>query len=55
MKEGRWPRKILKWIPAARRKRGWPRYSWKDDITETMNQTGLNEDFLEFGREETMT
>lgn len=51
MKNTRWPRRILEWIPAERRKRGRPRRSWRDDIDEAMKTRQLEEDMCYDRRE----
>jgi hypothetical protein len=38
MPEERWPATIHSWISAGRRKRGRPRQSWQDGITEAMEK-----------------
>jgi hypothetical protein len=40
MPEERWPAVIHSWIPPGRRKRGWPRRSWRDGITEAIKKGG---------------
>jgi hypothetical protein len=40
MPEERWPAIIHSWIPPERRKRGRPRRSWWDCITEAMKKGG---------------
>jgi predicted transposase YdaD len=36
MKERKWTRKILEWVPQEKLKRGRPRRGWRDDIKEAM-------------------
>jgi hypothetical protein len=38
MSEERWPAIIHSWIPPGRRKKGRPRWSWRDCITEAMKK-----------------
>jgi hypothetical protein len=38
MPEERWPAIIHSWIPPGRRKRGRPKLSWRDGITEVMRK-----------------
>jgi hypothetical protein len=44
MPKERWPAKIHSWIPAGRRKRRGPRWSWWDGITESMAKRGVVEE-----------
>jgi hypothetical protein len=44
MPEERWPAMIHSWIPLGRRKRGRPRRSWRDGITEEMKKRGMGEE-----------
>jgi hypothetical protein len=36
--EERWPAKIHSWIPVGKKKRGQPRHSWRDGVTEAMEE-----------------
>jgi hypothetical protein len=40
MPEERWPAIIHSWIPPGRRRRGQPRRSWQDGVTEAMKKGG---------------
>jgi hypothetical protein len=42
--EERWSAIIHLWIPPRRRKRGRPRWSWRDGVTEAMKRRGLREE-----------
>lgn len=44
MEEGRWPKKILQWLPRGKRRRGRPAVKWKQYIHQTMQEKGLEED-----------
>ncbi|XP_050497794.1 uncharacterized protein LOC126878967 [Diabrotica virgifera virgifera] len=41
MPENRWPKKIEKWTPPTRRKRGRPRRSWREDVEDAMTARDL--------------
>lgn len=43
MDEGRWPKKIIEWTPAERRRRGRPRTLWKDAVNKAMDGRNLQE------------
>ena len=43
MNEDRWPKKVWRWIPPGRRKRGRPLRRWKMDVREAMDTKGLQE------------
>lgn len=48
MQEERWPKKLWKWQPPVRRKRGRPKARWKEAIEAAMESRGLtNEDTLD--------
>ena len=44
MDEGRWPRKVMKWRPLGRRKRGRPKLTWAEGIRGLMGKKGLIEE-----------
>ena len=44
MNEERWPRKVLDYTPPNRRKKGRPRKTWKDGITNAMNNNNISPD-----------
>lgn len=44
MGEDRLPKKILKWIPPQRRKRGRPKMMWIQGIRRSMSERGLSDD-----------
>jgi hypothetical protein len=44
MPEERLPAIIHSWIPPGRRKRGRPRWSWRDGVTEAMKRRGMGEE-----------
>ena len=43
MTEDRFPRKVLKWVPPVRRRRGRPRITWIDGVLSCMREKGLEE------------
>ena len=44
MEEGRLPKKVMKWSPPGRRKRGRPKATWAEGIRGLMGETGLMEE-----------
>jgi hypothetical protein len=53
MPEERWPALTHSWIPPGRRKRGRPRCSWRDGVTEAMKRMWLRkEDAQDSGGED---
>lgn len=44
MDDQRWPKKLLKWKPPGRKKRGRPRLSWNDTIRKAMEHRDLEEE-----------
>lgn len=44
MGEERWPQKLWHWQPATRRKRGRPRFTWREGVEEAMTKRGLTQD-----------
>ena len=44
MEEGRLPKKIMKWSPPGRRKRGRPKATWAEGIRGLMGEKGLIEE-----------
>lgn len=44
MPEGRWPKRIFRWRPPGRRKRGRPRRSWNEGIRNAMEARDLEEE-----------
>jgi hypothetical protein len=43
MEEGRLPKKVMKWSPPERRKRGRPKLNWTEEIRGLMEEKGLME------------
>jgi hypothetical protein len=43
MPEERWPAIIHSWIPPGRRKRGRPRWSWRDGVTGAMKRRWMGQ------------
>ena len=41
MEEGRLPKKVMKWSPRGRRKRGRPILTWAEEIRGMMGEKGL--------------
>ena len=41
MNEERLPRKILKWYPPGRRRKGRPRNSWAQEVITEMREKGI--------------
>ena len=41
MEEGRLPKKVMKWRPPGRRKRGRPKLTWAEEIRGLMEEKGL--------------
>ena len=44
MEEGRLPKKVMKWIPPGRRKRGRPKLTWAEEMRGLMEEKGLMEE-----------
>jgi len=44
MEEGRLPKKVMKWIPPGRRKRGRPKATWAEGIRGLIGDKGLIEE-----------
>ena len=44
MEEGRLPKKVMKWSPPRRRKRGRPKATWAERIRGLMGEKGLIEE-----------
>ena len=44
MEEGRLPKKVIKWSPPGRRKRGRPKLTWAEEIRGLMEEKGLMEE-----------
>ena len=44
MEEGRLPKKVMKWSPPGRRKRGRPKLTWAEEIRGRMEEKGLMEE-----------
>ena len=44
MEEGRLPKKVMKWSPPGRRKRGRPKLTWAEEIRGLMEEKGLMEE-----------
>jgi len=44
MEEGRLPKKVMKWSPPGRRKRGRPKATWAEGIRGLMGEKGLMEE-----------
>ena len=44
MEEGRLPKKVMKWSPPGRRKRGRPKLTWAEEIRGLMEGKGLMEE-----------
>lgn len=44
MPETRWPRRIFRWTPPRRRKRGKPKKSWNESVPRVMRDRDLNQD-----------
>jgi hypothetical protein len=44
MEEGRLPKKVMKWSPPGRRKRGRPKLTWEEGIKGLMGEKGLMEE-----------
>ena len=44
MEEGRLPKKVMKWSPPRRRKRGRPKLTWAEEIRGLMEEKGLMEE-----------
>ena len=44
MEEGRLPKKVMKWSPPGRRKRGRPKTTWAEGIRGLMGEKGLIEE-----------
>ena len=44
MEEGRLPKKVIKWSPTGRRKRGRPKLTWAEEIRGLMEEKGLMEE-----------
>jgi len=44
MEEGTLPKRVMKWIPPGRRKRGRPKATWAEGIRGLMGEKGLIEE-----------
>ena len=44
MEEGRLPKKVMKWSPPGRGKRGRPKLTWAEEIRGLMEEKGLMEE-----------
>ena len=44
LEDSRWPKKIYQWTPHCRRRRGGPRQSWRDQVTDFMKSGNMEED-----------
>ena len=44
MEEGRLPKKVMRWSPPGRRKRGRPKLTWAEEIRGLMEEKGLMEE-----------
>ena len=44
MEQGRLPKKVMKWSPPGRRKRGRPKLTWAEEIRGLMGEKGLMEE-----------
>ena len=44
MEEGRLPKKVMKWSPPGRRKRGRPKLTWAEEMRGLMEEKGLMEE-----------
>ena len=44
MEEGRLPKKVMKWTPPGRRKRGRPKLTWAEEIRGVMEEKVLKEE-----------
>ena len=44
MEEGRLPKKVMKWSPPGRRKRGRPKLTWAEEISGLMEEKELMEE-----------
>jgi hypothetical protein len=44
MEEGRLPKKVMKWSPLGRRKRGIPKHTWAEEIRGLMEEKELMEE-----------
>ena len=51
--DSRWPKKIYQWTLHGRRRRGRPQQSWKNQVTDFMRSTNMEDDRLlwRFGME----
>mgnify|MGYP005985278163 FL=1 len=47
MPDDRWPKRLFKWVPPGRRKRGRPRRSWNDGMREAMERRNLDMDMAQ--------
>ncbi|XP_030761519.1 uncharacterized protein LOC115886486 [Sitophilus oryzae] len=46
MEDTRWPKRVFKWSPTGRHKRGRPRRSWNDGIRQAMRDRNIEEDLV---------
>lgn len=46
MEDTRWPKRVFKWSPTGRNKRGRPRRSWNDGIRQAMRDRNIEEDLV---------
>ena len=51
MEEGRLPKKVMKWSPPGRRKRGRPKLTWAEEIRGLMEEKRINGRRLEWLRQ----
>lgn len=47
MDDNRWPKKLFRWVPPGKKKRGRPRRSWNEGIRRAMNERNLDEEMAQ--------